>query len=228
MARLAAENKVAEMNGLLNTTLKHLSLVVPLSILIMVLRYEVIVMLYQRGRFDADATALTARILVFLMVGAFAFAAQTVVVRGFYAVQNTLLPAVLCTVAVLLSLPFYVVGMKFWGAAGVALAISLSAVIQVMMLFVIWNRRSRNRESRGVYHAFGKMVLFSIPTGVVLYGFRNVAAGWVDVSTFSGSLAVSLLTGSLLLFFMAAGGYLLKIDAISFGLNRIARRIVRG
>jgi len=228
MARLAAENKMAEMNRLLNTTLKYLSLVVPFSMLVMVLRHEVITMLYQRGRFDADATALTARILIFLMVGAFAFSAQTVVVRGFYAVQNTLLPAILCTLAVLLSLPFYVLGMKAWGVGGIALAVSLSAVLQVLMLFVIWNKRGCNRESRGVYLAFTKMFMFSVPVGAVLYGFRNGLVAWVDVTTFAGSLAVTVIIGSVFLAILVVGGYVLKIDEIKLGLNRIVHRFKRG
>ncbi len=224
MARLAAENKMDEMNRLLNTTLKHLTLVVPFSMLVMVLRHEVIVMLFQRGRFDADATALTARVLICLMVGAFAFSAQTVVVRGFYAVQNTLLPAILCTLAVLLSLPFYVLGMKAWGVGGIALAISFSAVLQVMMLFIIWNKRGRNRQAREVYLAFAKMFMFSVPVGGVLYGVRNGLVTWVDVTSFSGSLTVSAITGTLFLVILVAGGYALKIEEIQLGLNRIVHK----
>ncbi|MEZ4578729.1 MAG: lipid II flippase MurJ [Desulfobacterales bacterium] len=82
MARLAAE-KSAEMNQLLNDTLRHLALVIPFSVLFMVLRHEVILILFQRGRFDAAATALTADIPVYIMAGAVAFAVQTVVVRLF-------------------------------------------------------------------------------------------------------------------------------------------------
>lgn len=54
------------------------------------------------------------------MIGAFAFAAQTLVVRGYYAVQNTLFPALYGTAAVLLSIPVYTVGMLKMGARGVA------------------------------------------------------------------------------------------------------------
>ncbi|MDZ7597803.1 MAG: lipid II flippase MurJ [Desulfobacterales bacterium] len=109
LARLAAQRKIGEMNRLLNGTLRYLALVVPFSVLLMVLRSEVVQVLFERGQFDAAATALTARVLACLLVGAFAFAAQTVVVRGYYAIQNTLFPALFGTVAVVASIPLYIV-----------------------------------------------------------------------------------------------------------------------
>ena len=50
---------------------------------------------------------MTALALGGLLVGAVAICAQTVVNRGFYAMQNTLLPAFYGTVAVIASLPVY-------------------------------------------------------------------------------------------------------------------------
>jgi putative peptidoglycan lipid II flippase len=58
MARLAAEEKMEEMNNLLNNTLRYLALVIPVSVLLMVLKNEVVRIIYQRGQFDASATTL--------------------------------------------------------------------------------------------------------------------------------------------------------------------------
>ena len=190
LARLAAENRIQEMNRLLNRTLKYLSVIIPFSMLFMVLRHEVVTILFERGRFDAAATAKTADILVYLMIGAFAFAAQTIVVRGYYAMRNTLFPAIYSTIGVLVSVPFYILGMKLMGAGGVALAISISAILQVILLYTIWNRRSLNPESREVYRGYGKMLILSIPAGRFWKGF---AWGWFDGS------AVKALAGSLLI-----------------------------
>jgi len=74
---------------------------------------------------------------IFLLAGSFAFAAQTVVVRGYYAMQNTLFPALFSSLAVVLSIPLYVYGMHFLGISGVALAVSLSAIFQVMLLYAL-------------------------------------------------------------------------------------------
>jgi putative peptidoglycan lipid II flippase len=80
---------------------------IALSVLFMVLSQEIVLILFKRGKFDIEATLMTAQILPWLLAGTFAFAGQTVVVRGFYAVQNIWFPALFGTVAVLSSLPLF-------------------------------------------------------------------------------------------------------------------------
>jgi putative peptidoglycan lipid II flippase len=226
MARLAAEKKLTEMNQLLNDTLRYLALVIPFSVLFMVLRHEVILILFQRGRFDAAATSLTANILVFIMAGAVAFAAQTVVVRGFFAVQNTLFPAVYGTLAVVLSLPLYYFGMQRMGARGVALAVSLAAVIQVIMLYSIWNRRSRNTGYPAVAKFYAKIICLSVIMGVGLEAFRAVGLSGINTMTLSGSFLVSVIIGALFSGLFIGAGYLLGISEITGLLRKISRKLL--
>ncbi|MCK5783016.1 MAG: murein biosynthesis integral membrane protein MurJ [Desulfobacterales bacterium] len=227
MARLAAENKLAEMNQLMNRILRYLALVIPFSVLFMVLRHEVILILFQRGRFDATATALTSNVLIFMMAGAFAFAAQTIVVRGFFAIQNTLFPAIYGTLAVILSLPFYYYGMQEMGAQGVALAVSLAAIIQVMLLYIIWNRKSRNRQSRDVYLFIIKIIFLSAAMGGFLEWFRKNALDGINVMTLPGSLLVCLITGMLFIALFIAAGYVLGISEISDLMHRLGNKLFK-
>jgi putative peptidoglycan lipid II flippase len=226
LARLAAENQIQEMNRLLNRTLKYLSVIIPFSMLFMVLRHEVVTILFERGRFDAAATAKTADILVYLMIGAFAFAAQTIVVRGYYAMQNTLFPAIYSTIGVLISVPFYILGMKLMGAGGVALAISISAILQVVLLYTIWNRKSLNPESREVYRGYAKMLILSIPAGLILEGLRTVMAGWLGVKALAGSLLIAGGIGLVFLSLLFAAGYLFKIREITETLRRLFQKAI--
>ncbi len=225
MARLAAEEKISEMNDLLNSTLRYLSLVIPFSALFMVLRHEVVLILFQRGRFDTTATELTARLLLFLMTGTVAFAAQTVVVRGYYAMQDTLFPAIFGTIAVIAGLPIYWYGMQWMGAEGVALAISLSAALQVIVLYVLWNRRTDNSGSFAVYRFYLKIAGTGIIIGLLLEGFRRTALAGTDVSTFSGSLTVCIFTGIVFIFLFAGAGWFLNISEVKTFMNRIAGKV---
>jgi putative peptidoglycan lipid II flippase len=187
LARLAAEDKIADMVRLLDDSLRYLALVIPLAVCVMVLRREVVAVLFEHGRFDAAATEMTAGLLVYLLFGAFAFAAQTVVVRGFYALQNTLFPAIFSTVGVVLSLPFFIAGTYFMGAKGVALAISISATLQVFLLYGLWNRRVANPQGGQLIRFIGKVTLITIPLGVLCERLR------IDLANFIGSdLAGSL------------------------------------
>ncbi len=225
MARMAAENRIEEMNHLLNTALRYLALVIPFSILIMVLRQEVVMMLLQRGRFDAAATQVTSRILVFLMIGAAAFGAQTVVARGYYATQDTLYPTIYATAAAVFSIPVYYLGMRLMGANGVALAVSLSAIFQAGLLYAVWNRRTSNIESNRVYLFYGKLLLISIPMGVFLEWMKNMLYVMIHPSGFIENFIIFVIIGILFLSIFVLCGHALHFHEISDLTQRFISRL---
>ncbi len=225
MARLVSEDRLAELSTLLNTLLRYLAITIPLSVLVIILRHEMVLVLFQRGAFTPESTELTAGALAFIMVGAFAFSAQTVVARGFYAMQNTLLPAVYGTVAVVLSLPLYILGMQWMGINGVALACALSATLQVAVLYAVWNRRRENKGSREVYLAIFKLLGLSVFLGGFAFSIRSVLLAVADNDTFVGCLVILFVTGSLSLVFLTVAGYLLRIEEITAVIKKLARKV---
>ena len=227
MARLVSANRLAELNDLLNTLLRYLAVTIPFSVLVIVLRREVVLVLFQRGAFTPESTALTAQVLAFIMVGAFAFSAQTVVARGFYAMQNTLLPAVYGTAAVVLSLPLYILGMNLMGVNGVALACALSATLQVAVLYIVWNRKRENQASRAVYRAVFKLLILSVFLGGFAVLVRQGLLAVADPATFSGSIVILAGTGGLALVFLVAAGHLFRIDEITTVFKKLVDKVKR-
>jgi putative peptidoglycan lipid II flippase len=214
MARLVAEEKIEEMNNLLNKTLRYLALVIPVSVLLMVLKNEVVLIIYQRGKFDASATALTADILIYLLAGA-------------YAMQNTVFPAIYGSIAVLLSIPFYYFGLRFFGSKGIALAISLSGILQVLVLYMLWNKRSYNQGSRQVYIFYAKMIFFSALLFPILSWFKTNVLIAVNPAIFSGSILMILLTGVTFTLIMGLVAYSLKIKEITDVAGKIVTHLKR-
>lgn len=227
LSQLAASKQLDEMNRLLNTTIRYLGLLLPFSALLMVLRHEVVILLFQRGRFDAAAADLTAQALLFLMTGAFAFAVQTVVVRGFYAMQNTILPTAFGTLAVLFSLPIYWLGLHFMDVAGVAFAISLSAILQVTVLYIVWNRKSGNKDSRMVYGFYGRMLLWAMVLGGLFETVRRFLHTLVSANQFAANLIISLVVGFLFLICLMAVGKFFNISEIAVFTSRVKARLLR-
>jgi len=201
--------------------------VIPLSVLFMVLRREIVHLLFERGRFDAQATALTAHILVYLLPGAFALSAYTIVVRGYYAIQNTWFPAVFGTIAVLGSLPIYWYGLRLIGAGGIALAVSLSSVLQLGILYALWNKRSRNDGSREVYSFYLYMLLISGLLGIGLEWFKNMLQGWFDPATFTGNLVTAVIVGTVFTAVLFGVGRMVHIKEIDDLFKKIRLFLVR-
>ena len=224
MAKLAGEGKFRELNELLNNTLKFIFLVIPFSVLFIVLNHEIVLLLFQRGRFDAQATMVTAEILPFFMVGAFAFSAQTLVSRGYYAVQNTLFPSIFSSVCVLLSLPFIYALMILKGATGLALGLSISVVLQVFVLFECWSRKNSNTDKKHVYLFFLKIILISLLMGVLLYFSVSLLRGIISYQTFKGALIISLATGIEFILLLLAMGKIFKIHELTILFEKIIKR----
>lgn len=227
MARLVAENKIDEMNALLNGTLRYLALVIPVSVLFMVLRHEIVTLLFERGRFDAEATALTAHILVFLLPGAFALSAYTVVVRAYYATQNTWFPAVFGTMAVLLSLPVYWYGLDLMGAGGIALAVTLSSALQVGFLYALWNRQSHNRGSRRVYVFYFNLILVSAGLGIGLEAFKDALLKHLDSTAAATQIVITIIVAAVFGAALLAIGRILKIEEIDRLFRKVFQRFIR-
>ncbi|MBR9982519.1 MAG: murein biosynthesis integral membrane protein MurJ [Desulfatitalea sp.] len=227
MARLAAQNQLEEMNQLLNNTLRYLALVVPVSALVFVLRHEIVRVLFERRAFLPDDTQATAMALSGMLVGAAAFATQTVVNRGFYATGNTLLPSIYGTAAVVASLPFYWLGLTTLGVLGVGLAISCSALLQVMLLYTVWNRRSQNTGSREVYIFYGKCLLVTLPLAGALLLSHHLLLSWIDTTAFLGNLAMIAIHGVLFILIMAMATWALNMEEARTLWRRIIKPINR-
>ena len=226
MAKIAAKGDMEQLNELINQAMKFIFLVLPFSVLFMVLRQEIVQVLFQRGQFDPQATRLTAGVLPFFMAGAFAFAAQTIVSRGFFALQNTLFPALFSSVCVLASCPV-IYGLSQWmGVQGVALGLSLSVILTTFLLFEAWSRKSGNAGKKEVYLFFLKLIPLSIAMGAAAMVFRY---GWglvlPDTDLFS-ALAVGILTGLGFLVLLPRAGDFLKIHEIRTLYEKIFQRIL--
>ncbi|WP_457553227.1 murein biosynthesis integral membrane protein MurJ [Desulfobacula sp.] len=225
MAKLAQKKDLSELNQLLNKTLKFIFLVIPFSMLFIILSHEIVTILFQRGQFDAKASLVTAGILPFFMVGAFAFPLLNMVSRGYYALQNTIFPAVFTSFGVAISFPFIFLLMKIMGPRGVALGLSLSVIIQAFILFECWNKKSLNSGKKGVYLFLFKMILISLVMGAILLSTAFALRNIIDPGTFSGALAIACLVGCEFLFLFFLAGVLFKIPEIMIVYANIYKRV---
>ena len=226
MAQVAATGDMDRLNDIMNQTLKFIFLVIPFSVFFIVLRHEIVLILFQRGEFDTHATQVTAGLLPYFMAGAFAFSAQTFVARGFYALENTLFPAVVSTVCMLAGLPVIYLCMTLFGPRGVALGLSLTVMFSAFALFESWNRKSRNPGKSAVYLFLLKLMLVSLLIGGVLFLAHLGLTAMIPPADMVSALVICTVTGLLFIVLMPAAGMALGITEIMTLYGKIARRIL--
>lgn len=158
LAQLFAENKYEELNRTLNATMKGLLLlIVPLSALTIALSRPLVYLVFSFTRLRAPDMNATAAALALFSIGMFAWGAQAILARGFYAGRDTIRPAVVGTAITLLNLPVYWVLVRRLRYQGLALASSIGIIAYTVILFILLYRRTRNPETSGMVGFFFKV-----------------------------------------------------------------------
>jgi putative peptidoglycan lipid II flippase len=128
-----------------------------------VLRYPIIQLLYQHGRFSAANTSEVAGLLLILSIAVPGWVVQQVAVRGFYARGEMWRAMTLSTFVALSVFPLYWWGSRAEGIRGLAmasaLAISLNAVITLGWLRV----RTGGPKLMSLVEAFGRTAVVALP-----------------------------------------------------------------
>lgn len=224
LSRLAAKGNMAELHQVLGTTIRYLALIIPVCVLLMVLRQEIVMALFQRGHFDPNATELTASLLPWILVGSFAFSAQSLVVRGYYALQNTLTPSLLGTAVALGCIPLFFLLMNLFGAAGVAFGLSAAAWLQIAILYGVWARAYPHPVHARLLKTIGVLALVGAAVGILLELLRQgVYAVLPPMPAMGSALLVCSIVGVGFILIMMPIGRWLHLEGWDMLVRKIGR-----
>jgi putative peptidoglycan lipid II flippase len=176
LAQLYSQGKLQELNRALDSTLKGLLLIlVPVSALSIAQSTPLVHLVFSHTLLRGPGLEATASTLAIFSIGMFAWGAQNLLARGFYAARDTLTPAVVGTGLTFLNLPVYWLLVKRYQHLGLALASSVGIVVYTVVLFFLLGRRLRNPESGRLVGFFLKVSGASVLAGLCCYGLT----GWL-------------------------------------------------
>jgi putative peptidoglycan lipid II flippase len=136
LSALVSQGRLEELKETLSFTFRLVSFIsIPAMVGLISLKTPIIHLLFQRGHFDSTATVMTARALLCYSVGLWAIAGARTIVPAFYALQDTWTPlkiALICLVANVVLISILIFPLKH---AGLALATSLSSILNLILLY---------------------------------------------------------------------------------------------
>lgn len=141
-----------------------------LTVVLIVLREPVAAAFYQYGAFSAEATAKTASALAFFGIGLAGHIVVHVLTRAFYAMQDTRTPVGWAVVAVAINVPLMVTLVGPMGIEGLALALSISSVLEVIGLLWSLQRRIDSIEAGAIAAGVGRATIGAVVAGAVMLG----------------------------------------------------------
>lgn len=184
-----------------NTIRQILFFVVPATVLIITLRAQIIRVVLGTGNFDWRSTFMTMDALGFFAISLFAQATLPLIVRVFYARQDSKSPFYIGLVSVFVNivLSFYLG--KSLGVAGLALAFSIANILNLILLWTWLYVKVGALDLGRILLAFAKFFVASIGAGLASQIMKVVVWPYIDMTKFSGvfiQLTVSFTVGLLI------------------------------
>jgi putative peptidoglycan lipid II flippase len=228
LAQLYSEGKIDELNRLLNTTMKWMiALLVPISALTIALSSPVVYLVFSHTRLHGPDFAATAATLAFFSLGMFAWGAQNILARGFYATRNTLTPAVVGTVLAFANLPVYWLLVRREQHLGLALASSLGITAYTVALFLLLNRRTHNREAGSITLFFFKVCAASAVVAWICHRLELYLEPHIAWHSMAGAFALLAIVTSVGVAFLLLAAKLLGIQEFELLIARVRKMLSR-
>lgn len=163
--------------------------IIPLSVLMWVLRIDIVRVFFGSGNFDWEDTLLTSDALAYFTIGLFASALVPLFARAFYAAHNTKTPVAISVISMVVNIVLSFALADSMGVPGLALAFSLASIIQCVLLLVFLRREIGMLSLEKVWGQLGKIILASLAlliVSILLYIFGESV---LDLATFFGVFA---------------------------------------
>lgn len=136
-ARDIKNHKLLIRRGVASLTL----LLVPISVISVMFAKDIIVVVFQRGAFDEEASILTSLALMGYSVGFLFYGLRAFLDRSFYSFGDTKTPLINSVITVIVNIVLSIVLSRFLGVGGIAFGASIAAITSVTVLCYLLKRK---------------------------------------------------------------------------------------
>ncbi|HYI66263.1 MAG TPA: lipid II flippase MurJ, partial [Candidatus Limnocylindrales bacterium] len=180
----------------------------PLTAIMVVLREPLTSVFYQYGLFSQSATDRTASTLLYFALGLVGHIVVHVLARAFYAMQDTRTPVAWAIVAVAINVPLMALLVGPMGVEGLALALSISSVLEVIGLLWFLRRRIESVDEQAIVRTLARSAVAGLAAALLMLGGLTLIEG-----SLGGILENTVGRLLALLFLSAAGGAIFVLVA---------------
>jgi len=226
-SRHVAAGNIDELKASISFSLRlMLFLTVPATFALMALNLPIISVLFQRGAFDVQAAIYTGQALFFYGMGLWAFSVVRVFVATFYSLQDAKWPMRAAIISFVVNLLVSLALMYPMKHKGLALATSLAAIINVIILGIVLKKKIGPFLDRNFYFSTLRIITSSVVMWCAIM-LIDIFLPWNSSSSFRARFIYLLTT-------ITAGGatfficsYLLKSPEMHSIIRLLKKRLNR-
>ncbi len=224
----AARHELAEFKKTFSMGIRSIFLItIPAGAGLIFLSVPIVRLLFQQGKFGADATAATAYALVFYAIGLFAQSAIWVITRAFYALHDTVRPLIIAMLTIGLNFVLNIVLMGPMQEGGLAFAYSITGIINMLVLLYMLRRKIGPIGAKSLFKSFVLITVASCIMGAVSYGVAAYVGDYLDLAHKTNQLiqvGTAIVAGLLV---YAGAIFIFRLEEAEMVLGMIRRKLGR-
>jgi putative peptidoglycan lipid II flippase len=197
------------------TTIQILYFMIPLSVLMLILRAQIVRLVLgigQNTNFTFGDTRIVAATLGLFVISLFAQGLIILFTRAFYAMQNTIIPVVISFITIVVNLGVTVYFVNRFGVPGLALAFSITSIIELLILVTELHHKIGDLHDEYLVVNTIKILISSLFAGMGTYTSLYFIAPYLNTLSYLGLLAQGLISGLFGVAVYLAASYLLRME----------------
>ncbi|MEO7019494.1 MAG: murein biosynthesis integral membrane protein MurJ [Ktedonobacteraceae bacterium] len=190
LAGYVARGRLDRVRSIITETLRGiLFLTIPSGVGLAILAFPIAQTLLEHGNFDLQAAQYTSVALLCFAVGLPGFAAVEILVRSFYALQDSKTPVSISIAQFILKIALSIVLINLatfgvqWGMGALALSTSIACVLEAIVLFILLYQRIGGFDLRDLTRFLMHTLLASAAMTVVLLVARPILDHLLDTTS---------------------------------------------
>lgn len=203
--------------------------VIPVSVFILLLRAQIVRIILGHGKFDWQDTILTFQVLGIFSLSLFAQCIEPLLARTFYSMHDTKTPFYIALISEIINISAVLLLLKEYhlGVIGLAIAFSVSNLVEIMILLFILRTKFDNLDDKKILSSIFKISVASFAAGIGIQIVKYLADKLVNIDTFLGISIQTAAAGIVGILIFIGVCYLIRAEEFIHFKNSIARRIFR-
>lgn len=229
LSALAAKDEKEEFVKSFSRTFRQiLFFVIPFSVIILVLRAQLVRVILGAGKFDWEDTILTFQCLGIFSLSLFAQSTIPLLARAFYALHDTKTPFYIALFSEAVSIISVLLLIDKFHVLGLAIAFSLASVVQMAFLLYVLRTRFDTLDDKNIINSVGKIALASFAAGIGIQAVKYLTAIFVNLDYFFGVFAQLSISATVGVIIFLTACYFLKLEEFFVFKSSLTGKLFKG
>jgi len=221
------ENRGKFRASLSSTAKQILFFIIPVSVLLFVLRAQVVRVALGAKGFTWENTVLTFDTLGIFVLSLFAQALIPLLARSFWALNDAKTPFITSSISVLINLFLAFALSKQYGVVGLAASFSISSIINALLLYYLINKKIGFSCHNIIFRSAAKISFSSVAAGFFAYVSLYLIEPFLNTRTFVGIFTQGLFAGSVGITAYCLISWKFKVEEFIVFKNSIQKRLFK-